>query len=42
VDRAGEPRGLIPATARTQQTGNEVSVKMPPYSVTTVEATLAP
>lgn len=42
VDRAGEPRGLIPATSRTQQRGSEVSVKMPPFSVTTVEATLAP
>ncbi len=42
IERTGDPRGLSPATARTQQSGNEVSVKMPPFSVTTVEATLAP
>jgi len=42
IERSGDPRGLSPATQRTLQTGGEVSVKMPPFSVTTVEATLAP
>lgn len=37
IERAGDPRGLTPATTRVAQTGNEVAVKMPPYSVTTVE-----
>lgn len=41
LERAGDPAGLADAKARVQQNGGEVSVTMPPFSVTTVELGLA-
>ena len=42
IERASDPHGLKPASDRVSQNGNEISVKMPPFSVTTVEVSVGP